>query len=101
MEKKLRILLLVAEPLRADDGGGNTAINFFSGMNAEFAQIYCSELAPENSLCDHYYRFTEKEAIRNFFSRREVGQQVFITKGIGQKKYVAKPEITRSEEHTF
>ena len=97
MEKKLRILLLVAEPLRADDGGGNTAINFFSGMNAEFAQIYCSELAPENSLCDHYYRFTEKEAIRNFFSRREVGQQVFITKGIGQKKYVAKPEITKYE----
>lgn len=80
MERKLRVLLLVAEPLRADDGGGNTAINFFDGMDAEFAQIYCSELPPMNDFCGLYFRFTEKEVIRNFFSHHAVGQCVSAEK---------------------
>ncbi len=76
MDNKLKILLLVAEPLRCDDGGGNTAINFFNGMDAEFAQIYTSELLPQNDFCSKYYRITDSEVIRNFFSRKPVGKML-------------------------
>lgn len=76
MNNKLRILLLVAEPLRGDDGGGNTAINFFRGMDAEFAQIYCSDLYPDNDFCFQYYQIRESDQLRNFLRHRPVGKKI-------------------------
>lgn len=72
--EKLRVLLLVAEPWRKDDGGGNTIDNFFSGMDAEFAQVYCSAQIPVNTCCRKYYQITDGMVIRNFFNRRPVGR---------------------------
>ena len=71
--ERLKILLLVAEPWRTDDGGGNTLDNFFNGMDAEFAQIYCSTLLPVNNCCSLYYQITDGEVIRHHFNRKEVG----------------------------
>lgn len=68
------MLLLVAEPWRKDDGGGNTIDNFFSGMDAEFAQVYCSAQIPINTCCRKYYQITDGMVIRNFFNRKPVGR---------------------------
>lgn len=74
MQSKLRVLLLVAEPWRCDDGGGNTLNNFFDGMDAEFAQVYCSALLPENQCCSRYYQMTDGEVIRGFFCHKKIGR---------------------------
>lgn len=72
MQNKLRVLLLVAEPWRTDDGGGNTINNFFEGMNAEFAQIYCSAKLPHNTVCDRYYQITDGMVIKAFWKSKNV-----------------------------
>lgn len=72
MQNKLRVLLLVAEPWRTDDGGGNTINNFFEGMNAEFAQIYCSARLPQNRVCHRYYQMTDGMVLKAFLKRKPV-----------------------------
>ena len=55
MKNELRVLLLVAEPWRSDDSGGNTVDNFFKGMpNVELAQVYNSDKLPVNDVCKKY-----------------------------------------------
>jgi len=73
------VLLLVAEPWRNDDSGGNTLNNFVDGMvNVEFAQVYCDNRMPQNNVCKTYYQITQKEVIRNFFLHKEVGQNLIV-----------------------
>lgn len=74
MADKLKVLLLVAEPWRHDDGGGNTLNNFFDGMDAEFAQVYSSEKMPINNVCNKYFQITDKECIKGFLTRKPVGR---------------------------
>lgn len=74
MDRKLRVLLLVAEPWRHDDGGGNTLNNFFEGMDAEFAQVYSSEKMPINNICKKYFQITDTEAVKSLFKRNPVGR---------------------------
>lgn len=73
MNRKLRVLLLVAEPWRCDDGGGNTLDNFLEGIDAEFAQIYTSNQMPQNNRCSRYYQMTDSGAVCSFLSRKEFG----------------------------
>ena len=56
MDNRIKVLLLVAEPWRSDDSGGNTLNNFVEGMDGvEFAQIYCDDRMPVNAICHKYY----------------------------------------------
>ncbi len=74
MDKKIRVLLLVMEPWRMDDSGGNTLDNFFRGMEGvKFAQIYCGNAMPENDVCTSYFHMPEDELVRSFFNRKKVG----------------------------
>lgn len=74
MDRKLRVLLLVTEPWRHDDGGGNTLNNFFEGMDAEFAQVYSSEKMPINTVCERYFQITDVEAVKSFLTKKPVGR---------------------------
>ena len=69
----MKILLLVAEPWRSDSSGGNVIDNLFRGINAEYAQVYCSAEQPNNISCDTYYQFTSREAINSFITRKPCG----------------------------
>lgn len=73
----LRVLLLVAEPWRSDDSGGNTMDNFFRGMKGvEFAHICCDSRFPSNDVCTKYFYIPENELIKNFITQKEVGRVV-------------------------
>ena len=73
----LRVLLLVAEPWRGDDSGGNTIDNFFREMKGvEFAQICCSSKMPSNDVCTKYFYIPESELIKNFLTHKKVGHVV-------------------------
>jgi hypothetical protein len=80
MDRKLRVLLLVAEPWRHDDGGGNTLNNFFEGMDAEFAQVYSSGKMPMNNVCKKYFQITDTEAVKSFLTKKTVFLHNLITK---------------------
>ena len=70
----LRVLLLVAEPWRGDDSGGNTMDNFFRGMKGvEFAQICCNDKLPSNDVCTKYFYIPESDVINNFLRHKKVG----------------------------
>ena len=74
MEKKIKVLLLVAEPWRSDDSGGNTLDNFLGGMeNIELAHVFCSDSMPDNNMCTRYFQIPQSAVIRNFLTRRKVG----------------------------
>ncbi len=76
MDKRMRVLLLVAEPWRRDDSGGNSMDNFFRGMKGvEFAHVYCSNGLPDSTdVCNRFFQISEKDALRSFFTRKKVGK---------------------------
>ncbi len=80
MDKKLKVLLLVAETWRGDDSGGNTLNNFFEGMEGvELAQVYCSEKLPLNNVCKRYFRIPQSEVVKGFLGHKRVGHVLNMT----------------------
>lgn len=74
MNRKIKILLLVAESWRGDDSGGNTIDNFFNGMEGvEFAHLYCCDPLPQNNICFKYFRIPESEMIHFFWQHKPIG----------------------------
>ena len=86
----MRVLLLVAESWRLDNSGGNTLNNFFDGMDGvEFAQIYCSDSLPQNSICKKYYQISQSEVIKGFLLHKKVGH------ALEERDYSYVPEIVQ------
>ena len=75
---KIKILMLVAESWRSDSAGGNVTDNHFSGMNADFAQIFTSADLPKNNTCHKYFQFTDSEIIKKFLLKQPVGHVLDI-----------------------
>lgn len=84
---KIKILMLVAESWRSDSAGGNVTDNHFSGMDAEFAQIFTSADLPKNNTCHKYFQFTDSEIIKKFLTRQPVGNVLNINQ-------ISKKQIT-------
>lgn len=64
----MRILVISKEAWRNEQSGGNVLSNIFRGFDAEFAQVYCNELLPNNNICKRYYQITDRgmlDSIRN------------------------------------
>ena len=79
MKNELRVLLLVAEPWRSDDSGGNTVDNFFKGMpNVELAQVYNSDKLPVNDVCKKYFQISSSKVVKGFIPRKKVGGELHI-----------------------
>lgn len=75
-DKKMRVLLLVAEAWREDSAGGNVLCNFFEGMDAEFAQVYCDSLLPINSVCTRYFQISFLSMVKSFLLHKPVGREL-------------------------
>lgn len=70
----MKILVLSLETWRDGTNGGNVLTNIFSGIDAEFAQIYCSSGTPSNKICSCYFQMTDAMAIRNILQKRPMGR---------------------------
>lgn len=91
----MRVLLLVAEPWRGDDSGGNTMDNFFRGMKGvEFAQICCSDKLPSNDVCTKYFYLPESEIVHSFLKHKKVGHVFDYVIGQDENKTTAKAPST-------
>lgn len=69
----MRILLITDEEWNDAVYGNNILTNWFEGFDAEFAQIYCSPGLPYNQVCDRYFRITDAQMVRSFFTGKRAG----------------------------
>ena len=82
----MRILVLSRNAWDDTNSIGNTLSNFFADMeDVEFANIYFRSSKPNNGLCKKYYRVTEKDILKNYFSPKKIGQSVEYSKSINEK----------------
>lgn len=79
---KLRVLLITRECLRTDSNEGNVLLGLFSGIDAEYANIYCKPGLPDNSLCGGYFQLTDKMALENILHRKPMGRRVQCENGV-------------------
>lgn len=88
----MKILVISKEAWRDEQNGGNVLSNIFAGFDAEFAQIYCNEMLPNNKICKSYYQITDKEMVSSLTSRNKAGKLLKYknlpnTKVCGQQTY--------------
>ena len=71
----MRILVLTRNAWDDTNSIGNTVSNFFRDIpDAEFANLYFRSSMPNNRLCRRYFRVTEKDVLRNWFSPDKIGR---------------------------
>ena len=70
----MRVLMISRNAWSDTNSIGNTLSNFFAGIeNIEFASIYFRSADPNNRLCRKYYRVTEIEVLKKWFSPKRIG----------------------------
>ena len=83
----MRILFLSSELWNDNVSGNNILTNWFAGMDAEFAQIYCSPGQPLNQVCQKYFQLTDMMMFKSIFGGRPAGHEVECVEaaeGLGQ-----------------
>lgn len=71
----MRILILTRNAWDDTNSIGNTVSNFFKDIpDTEYANIYFRSAKPNNSLCEKYYRVTEKDVLRNWLTPSKTGE---------------------------
>lgn len=71
----MRILILTRNAWDDTNSIGNTVSNFFKDIpGAEYANIYFRSAKPNNGLCKKYFRVTEKDVLRNWFTPSKIGK---------------------------
>lgn len=81
----MRILIVSDEAWNDYIFGNGILTNWFTGFDAEFAQIYCSPELPDNEICDCYYRITDSEMLCSLLGGPKSGDVVFKTKKEGPR----------------
>lgn len=69
----MKVLLITAEEWNDNIYGNGVLTNWFSGFNAEFAQIYTSPGIPSNSICNKYFRISDGEMAKSLFCKTKAG----------------------------
>lgn len=88
----MRILVLSKEAWRDEENGGNVLSNIFTGIEAEFAQIYCTSKEPNNNICKIYYQMTDKMMVKNILKCKSIGKHL---------KYDIFPKKTNNNKEDF
>lgn len=76
----MKILVITRNAWDDTNAIGNTISNFFQDVNnIEFASIYFRSSAPNNKLCDNYFRSSEVEIIKKWFRPDEIGEHFHLS----------------------
>lgn len=76
----MRILLITDEEWNDAVYGNNVLTNWFSGFDAEFAQIYCSPGLPYNNICSRYFQITDMQMVQSLYSHKKAGKKIEVPK---------------------
>ena len=74
----MKILVLSSEVWNDRINGNNVVSNWFSGFEADFANIYMSAGEPYNNCCQKYFQLTEKGMINSLIKGNPAGRIVNI-----------------------
>lgn len=69
----MKILLITDEEWNDAIYGNNVLTNWFEGLDAELAQIYCSPGLPYNHICDRYFQITDAQMVRSLYTGKRAG----------------------------
>lgn len=72
----MRILVLSNEVWNDKINGNNVTSNWFEGMDAEFANIYCEPGSPYNKCCKRYFQITDMMMLKSIFCKKKAGRKV-------------------------
>ena len=73
----MRILVISRNAWDNTNSIGNTLSNFFTGIkDVEFGSVYFRSSAPNNEMCQMYYRATETEILKKWFSPAKIGTKL-------------------------
>lgn len=72
----MRILLITNEEWNDFVYGNGVLTNWFSGFNAEIAQIYTSPGLPINDICNKYFQITDSQMLKSIFGGKKAGGQI-------------------------
>lgn len=72
--KRLRILLITSEEWNDYVYANGVLTNWFTGFDADFAQIYTSPGRPLNQVCNKYFQIDEKAMVKSLLSKRRAGR---------------------------
>lgn len=69
----MRVLIITDEEWNDIVYGNNVLTNWFSGLDAEFAQIYASPGFPNNEICNKYFQITDLEMVKSIIGIGKAG----------------------------
>lgn len=72
----MKILLITAEEWNDYVYGNGVLTNWFTGFDAEFAQIYTSPGLPNNKVCSKYFQIDERQMVKSLYSNTKAGREV-------------------------
>ena len=73
----MRILVISKEAWRDEQNGGNVLTNMFSSFpDSEFAQIYCNEQEPNNTICRKYYQISDGMMVDSILHKTKAGREI-------------------------
>ena len=72
----MRILIIADEEWNDYVFGNGSLTNWFTGFDAEFAEIYCSPGLPLNNVCDRYFQLTDAQMAHSLYSSTRAGSVV-------------------------
>lgn len=72
----MKILLITAEEWNDYVYGNGVLTNWFTGFDAEFAQIYTSPGLPNNKVCRKYFQIDERQMVKSLYSNTKAGREV-------------------------
>lgn len=72
----MNILLITAEEWNDYVYGNGVLTNWFTGFDAEFAQIYTSPGLPNNKVCSKYFQIDERQMVKSLYSNTKAGREV-------------------------
>lgn len=72
----MKILLITAEEWNDYVYGNGVLTNWFTGFDAEFAQIYASPGLPNNKVCSKYFQIDERQMVKSLYSDTKAGREV-------------------------
>ena len=72
----MRILLITSEEWNDYVFGNGVLTNWFTGFDAEFAQIYTSPGLPINNICNKYFQISDSQMEKSILGRGKAGRIV-------------------------
>ena len=72
----MRVLIISKEAWRNEQNGGNVLTNIFENFSGDYAQIYCTDALPNNSICKSYYQMTDNMMVNNILHNKKVGKEI-------------------------